>query len=169
MNPTTRADLALFVPPEGLMIELGVAAGKFAELLCDRNPRARYIGIDRWADHHDQCEMKNAMLRLYKFERVLLHRMTFAEALSHFEDELADLVYIDGYAHTGQEGGQTLRDWWPKVKPGGIFAGHDYCREYQPTIEAVDTFVLEHGLELHIIDELPHPSWWVRKPNPKTP
>ena len=166
MNPTTRADLALFVPAGGLVIELGVAAGKFAELLCDRNPQARYLGIDRWSDHHDREEMMRAIDRLRRFRNAATSRGTFAEVLPLVPDHYADLIYIDGYAHTGQEGGETLRDWWPKLKPGGIFAGHDYCRQYQPTIDAVDAFVSEHGLELHIIDELPHPSWWVRKESP---
>jgi len=170
MKPTTRADLALFVPPGGTIIELGVAAGKFAELLCDRNPAMRYIGIDRWSDHHDQCEMINAQYRLAKFDRVLLHRMTFTDALPHFDNASADLIYIDGYAHTGQEGGQTLRDWWPKLRPGGIFAGHDYDPEHYPqTVAAVDDFVREHGLAMNIIDEKPHPSWWLVKPNPAKP
>lgn len=33
MTPTTRSDLARLVPPDGLIIELGVAAGIFAEEL----------------------------------------------------------------------------------------------------------------------------------------
>ncbi len=159
----TRADLARLVPPDGLIIELGVAAGKFAREMLDANPLARYTGIDRWNDHHDEAEMREANQRLIEWERVCLLRSTFAEAVDKFPNEHADLIYVDGYAHTGQDGGQTLRDWWPKVKRGGIFAGHDYCAEYQPTVDAVDAFVAEHGLDLHIIDDGPHPSWWIRK------
>jgi hypothetical protein len=33
-----------------------------------------------------------------------------------------------------------------------------------PTIDAVDSFVAKHGLELQIIDDGDHPSWWIIKP-----
>jgi predicted O-methyltransferase YrrM len=153
------------VPDGGTIIELGVAAGEFAAELLAENPAITYIGIDRWSDHHDEAEMQLAMSDLWQWrDRVGFHRMTFTEALPIFPHGYADMVYCDGYAHTGQEGGQTLEDWYPVVKPGGIFAGHDYCPEYQPTVDAVDAFCVRHGLELSIIDDGKHPSWWVRKP-----
>ena len=169
MKPTTRADLALMVPAGGLVIELGVAAGKFAAEMLSLNASMQYIGVDRWADHHDEKEMNEAYTRassaqIGNRQRVFFKRGTFAEVALTVEPECADMIYIDGYAHTGQEGGETLRDWWPKLKPGGIFAGHDYSGHYPQTIAAVDAFVAEHGLALNIIDELPHPSWWVLKP-----
>lgn len=165
MTPTTRSDLAKLVPDGGTVIELGVAAGRFAEQMLLANPAICYIGIDRWTDHHDEAEMDAAKARLWPWrDRVGFHRMTFDAAVGLFADNTAELVYVDGYAHTGQEGGETLRDWWPKVRRGGIFGGHDYCDQYQQTIAAVDAFVAEHGLELNVIDENPHASWWVRKP-----
>jgi len=172
-HPTTRADLALFVPPGSIMIELGVAAGEFAGQLMAANPAARYLGVDRWSDHHDEAEMWSACERIMQVateDRFQLVKSTFADWLPNVANESADLIYIDGYAHTGQEGGQTLRDWWPKLKPGGVFAGHDYDEEsYPQTVAAVDAFVLEHGLELRLIDEKPHPSWWLVKPNQPKP
>jgi hypothetical protein len=165
MTPTTRAELATLIPSGGLVIELGVAAGRFAYEMLRENRAIRYIGIDRWSDHHDRLEYEAAFGLLNRREwDATLMISTFAEAIDSFQDGHAEMIYIDGYAHTGQEGGQTLRDWYPKVKPGGIFAGHDYSGHYPQTIEAVDAFVAEHGLKLSIIDEKPHPSWWIRKP-----
>lgn len=163
----TRSDLARLVPPGGMIIELGVAAGQFAVEMLTANPNVRYLGIDRWNDHHDEAEMWRAcdkILTVAPEDRFQLVRSTFADWLPLVPDAWADLIYIDGYAHTGQEGGHTLWDWWPKVKPGGIFAGHDYSGHYPQTIAAVDAFVAEQGLELNLIEEKPHPSWWVRKP-----
>ena len=161
----TRADLALSVPPGGTMIELGVARGDFAVQLMDENPMAVYIGIDRYSDHHGEEEFRIAKGRIEAYgRRGVLVRATFQEAVEMFTDGINALVYLDGYAHTGQEGGRTLRDWWPKVRPGGIFAGHDYHPRYQATVDAVDAFGAEHGLALNIIEETPFPSWWVRKP-----
>jgi len=162
--PQTRADLALFVPDNGVMIELGVAAGKFAVELIKANPRARYVGIDRWSDHHDKYEMVVAETCIRgKSKTAYLIRSTFSDALQYFPDESLDLIYIDGYAHTGQDNRQTLDDWYPKLTIGGIFAVHDYCAKYQPTIDAVDSFVARHGLTLNIINDGDHPSWWVIK------
>ena len=163
--PQTRAELALFVPQNGTMIELGVAAGRFAVELIGKNNEAHYIGIDRWSDHHDELEMMNARATITSASvSAWLIQSTFVDALPMFNDECADLLYIDGYAHTGQDNGQTLDDWWPKVKSGGIFAGHDYCAEYHKTMRVVDAFVVKHGLELNIINDSKCPSWWVKKP-----
>jgi len=72
-NPTTRADLALLVPTSGTVIELGVAAGRFAAEMLAKNPAMKYLGIDRWSDHHDETEMINAHQRLglFKFTQSL--------------------------------------------------------------------------------------------------
>lgn len=169
MKPEKRQDLALMMGENEIVIELGVAAGKFAEQLLTTNPKIKYIGIDRWSDHHDDAEMHGAVDRVSRFKgNAVMMRHTFVDALPLFEDDFADMIYIDGYAHTGQEGGQTLEDWWPKLKHSGIFAGHDYDKNYPQTIQAVDNFVNKlrsEGveLELNIINEKPNCSWWFKK------
>ena len=60
-------------------------------------------------------------------QRSTVLRLTFEHAISFFQDGHFDLVYIDGYAHTGQEGGETIEAWYQKVAPGGMLAGHDEC------------------------------------------
>ena len=172
----TRTELAqqLF---RGTGAELGVASGKFSAVILAEDRVRRLYSIDRWNDHHGVKEYFAASLLLSKTAQEtgstiydeppnvsIVLRMTFAEACPLFPAEHFDFLYIDGYAHTGQEGGQTLRDWWPKLKPGGIFAGHDYHPTFQPTIDAVDAFVREHGLELNLTTEDALPSWWVVKP-----
>lgn len=125
----------------------------------------KLYSIDRWTEpHHGMDEYLRAINRLAGFgSRSTVLRATFEEALGLFEDGSLDFVYVDGYAHTGQEGGQTLEDWWPKIKPGGVMAGHDYDPLFQPTIDAVDAFVARHGLELHLTEEEKLRSWWVVK------
>lgn len=166
-SPATRAHLVDLLPPRSNVIELGVAAGKFAAEMLARNSTMLYAGIDRWSDHHDDAEMRRAQILLGTDNPgpATLIRSTFRDALQLFEDDFADMIYIDGYAHTGQERGETLRDWWPKLKPGGIFAGHDYdAREYPQTVAAVDDFVRENRLEMHLTGEEKLPSWYLRKP-----
>jgi hypothetical protein len=148
-------------------VELGVARGKNAHNLVRKTPDLVLCCIDRWSGDRghslDELVAASNLLAPYK-DRALIMRGSFEHYLPLFPDEYFDFVYIDGYAHTGQLGGSTLRDWWPKAKTGGVFAGHDYHPEYQPTIDAVDAFFAELGIPFSILNEEPYPSWYVVKP-----
>lgn len=159
----TRNDLAkqLF---HGFGVELGVAAGKFTEQILTLGGVVKLHGIDKWNDHHNVAEWFQAMDRVKAFPTACqLLRANFSEVVSQFEDGSLNFVYVDGYAHTGQDDGKTLREWWPKIAVGGIMAGHDYSARWQKTMDAVDAFVIEHGLQLHLTTEDDPASWWVTK------
>ena len=161
----TRAEIVKDLPTNIRVLELGVAAGSFAVDMIKVNPLIHYTGIDRWSDHHNDTEMMNAEVKIKdRSPDAIILKSTFKDALHLFTDGTFDLIYIDGYAHTGQDNGETLDDWYPKLKSGGIFSGHDYCAKYQPTIDAVDAFTYKHNLILNIIRDGDHPSWWVFKP-----
>ena len=85
----------------------------------------------------------------------------------HLKHRALDFAYIDGYAHTGNGEGRTLHDWWEKVKPGGVLAGHDYDAENWPkNVAAVDTFRKEKegGIaEFFVTGEQECASWVVVK------
>ena len=104
-------------------MELGVAQGEFSERLLQYENVGKLYSIDKWSDHHNEAEYRRTQARHAPYgDRNVIIRDTFANALHSFPDEYFDLIYIDGYAHTGQERGQTLKDWYPKCKTGGIFA-----------------------------------------------
>jgi hypothetical protein len=166
----TRLDLvSLF---HGTGCELGVAAGAFSKAILGNPQVGRLYAIDRWSDHHGLQEHKAAaeVLAEAGAGRCVVLRASFHEVLPLFEDESLDFIYVDGYAHTGQEGGRTLWEWWPKLKPGGIMAGHDYCERYRPTMDAVDQFVLAQNLQFSVTcGGETYPSWWVLKPQVALP
>jgi predicted O-methyltransferase YrrM len=147
------------------MIELGVAAGKSAQAFLLANSELTYTGIDRWSDHHDAKEMQEAKDRLQEFGvRAVLIQSTFSEAATLIADESVDCIYIDGYAHTGQDSGRTLREWFPKLRVGGIFSGHDYSKRYPLTKREVNKFVADVGASLNVITEPEgYDSWWFIK------
>jgi hypothetical protein len=165
---TPRRSLVHFVPPHGTWIELGVAAGCFAEEILAAHPTLNYIGVDRWSDAHNDNERLRALSRLQRFSdrHPQIRHQTFAAAVLEIPDESADVVYIDGYAHTGQENGQTLSDWWPKVKPGGVLSGHDYCEHWLPTFKAVNAFAAQQNTPIQVLNDTPYPSWFIIKPAP---
>ena len=165
ITPTNRAELAQHFRGEG--VELGVAVGAFSEIIFREGKIRRLWSIDRWADHHNLAEYFAAskMLSRIGHGRVVTLRTTFDEALDLFPDQSLDFVYIDGYAREGQVGGKTLADWWPKLKDGGILAGHDYHPKWPRTIDAVDAFAEKHGLCVRTTDAGgdAYPSWFFEK------
>lgn len=60
-------------------------------------------------------------------------RMTSVEASNTFEDESLDFVFIDA-SHEYLDVKTDIKSWLPKVKPGGILAGHDYTPPFFPQV-----------------------------------
>lgn len=165
-------DLLRELSLNGLGIELGVAAGAYSDFLLEHSDLRVLFSVDRWTDHHDDNEARAAHQLLSRHSvRSSVLKMTFDEASHLFADAAFDFIYLDGYAHLGQDGECTLTTWWNKLKPNGIFAGHDYHPKWPKTVEVVDQFTRRHGLELFTTDEKPEivesefPSWYVRKPS----
>jgi hypothetical protein len=155
---TIRDVFADLLPENATGIELGVASGGFSKRLLSRNKSMFLYGIDMWAGDrgHDTTQYMHAMKELAPFKnRNLLIRARFDEMVDSFEDEYFDFVYVDGYAHTGEEGGATYRDWFPKVQPFGIIAGDDYHPDWPLVVKAVDEFLEQNSLPLFTIEN----SW----------
>ena len=148
-----RQEITNLLKPNSICIELGVAAGSFSDDILKSKNVSMLYSIDSWCSggHHTR-EYISVINRLSKYrQRNTIIRSTFDECLFNFEDGFFDFIYIDGYAHTGQENGKTLYDWWPKLKKGGIFAGHDYSDSWPLTKKSVDSFALKYNRELTII------------------
>lgn len=60
-------------------------------------------------------------------------------AAALFPDRHFDFIFLDG-DHRKEAVAEDLRAWWPKVKPGGRMAGHDYDRHWPSVVEAVNEF-----------------------------
>ena len=56
--------------------------------------------------------------------------------LRRLRREAIDFVYLDG-AHDYKTVKQELRRYWPRVREGGILAGHDYCNHGEPSLECL--------------------------------
>ena len=147
-------------------VELGVASGDFSAKLLEACPKMFLYSIDAWNGDmgHDQRQYISASDKLSKFyPRSFIIKSFFSEACKMFPDYFFDFIYIDGYAHTGQNDGHTLDQWFPKLKKNGIFSGHDYHERWQATIDQVNIFVRKHNQKLGVIEDEPFPSWALQK------
>ncbi|MEX2581624.1 MAG: class I SAM-dependent methyltransferase [Verrucomicrobiales bacterium] len=169
----SRRDLPALLTRLGLVrtgVELGVARGTYSAHLLANCPVRRLYSIDAWAGDrgHDlaQCEKTTRRLAPYGARSIVL-RARFDEALALFPDHALDFLYLDGYAHTGNQSGRTLLDWWPKVRPGGLVAGHDYAPRWPRNVAAVDAFLATARIPAErfvLTEEDEHPSWIVLPP-----
>ena len=100
-------------------------------------------------------------------DRVEVVKKDCSEVCRSFPDNHFDFVYIDA-SHEYQYIKRDLREWYPKVKKGGVFAGHDYTNDDTTSIgginfgvkQAVDEFVDENSLEMFLTNEKSHASWY---------
>ena len=90
--------------------------------------------------------------------------MTSMEAVANFDDNSLDFVYIDGL-HTFDAVMLDLIFWSPKVRSGGIVAGHDYLEfPNGGIIPAVRAYVTGHGISDWYVTRDKNPSFfWVKK------
>lgn len=151
-----RKDILQLVRPNGIGIELGVAEGYFSSELLECNRLSHLYSIDMYAGDrgHDIKQYLIALKNLNKYQnKNTLIKMKFDEALHLFPDNYFDFIYIDGYAHTGEEGGQTFNTWFPKLTKGGVIGGHDYSEQFPAVIKAVNSFTTDNDLKLFIIED----------------
>ena len=87
-------------------------------------------------------------------------RMASVEAAELYEDNSLDVVFLDG-CHEYECVREDLPAWYPKVKSGGWFAGHDYIwRHTDPLGPPVKRAVDEFKIEIQYISEQ---LCWVHK------
>lgn len=120
-------------------VEVGVQGGVFSLELLQFWPGQLFL-IDRWAYQSDgyegdpanatnaehQLKMVQTVTRMtHCWDRVRILQLFSNEAAQIFLNDSLDFVYIDGNHHY-EAVLQDLKLWYPKVKQGGVIAGHDY-------------------------------------------
>jgi hypothetical protein len=120
-------------------IEIGVERGDFAKHTLSRWPSCvRYVCLDAWRplkNYVDDANV-NADAQQANFDETReklkpwAHKVEFVRALSseavdRFHDGEFDYAYVDA-RHDFVGVMEDLENYYPKVRPGGILAGHDY-------------------------------------------
>lgn len=167
----TRDDLAEFFYDLNLKkgAEIGVAAGEYSEIIMKANPQLQIMwGVDPHEPYKgykdfvrlgtfDKLE-KEAHDRLDKYPNYYFNKKFSLDAAKDFQDGTLDFVYIDAN-HSEPYVTQDIEAWTPKVRSGGIVAGHDYARikgnnnedsKNWAVIPAINAFAKKHNLQLYI-------------------
>lgn len=168
----------------GVGVEIGVKEGEFSEMLLRLWKGRSLISIDPWqaAPQEEYVDIANveqaqhdafmatAQARLAGFgERSTIWRLTSTEAAPKVLGHSLDFAYIDA-RHDYESVLEDLADWFGKVRPGGVIAGHDYVDGDFPegrfgVRSAVDEFFGRRGLPVHSTRaDAPWYSWFVLVP-----
>jgi uncharacterized LabA/DUF88 family protein len=168
-NPAGRNSLSTLF--KGIGAEIGVEKCKYSEVIMET--ACEMYAVDLWKNYgnyrqhvsdQEYEEIFASAKKRMAGKDVHFVRMDSVAAASVIEGEL-DWIYIDA-AHDRDSVTRDMEAWYPKLKSGGIFAGHDYvAKKGFGVIGAVDAFCLKHNIdELVIYSGDRSPSWMFVKP-----
>jgi predicted O-methyltransferase YrrM len=138
-----------------VVVEVGTRHGRTAAHLLRICPRIdRLYAIDRTAPDP-------GCYALAGLERARFVLGDSAECAAAFPDASVDLVFLDA-DHAEAAVLRDLAAWAPKLRPGGVLAGHDYGAPRHPGVRrAVDRFFSERGLPVRVEADR---VWWALAP-----
>jgi hypothetical protein len=195
----SRSQFGSFLQAKGLLTgaEVGVQRGLFAaETLAQWPSCDHYILVDLWehqANYHDGANVdSDTQQQIYEAAQATLApwahvtkfmRMLSTQAADLIADNSLDYIYLDA-RHDFCGVAEDLVHYWPKLKEGGVFAGHDYLTAAEQTAMiasdhwetclsgeivpesvkgAVNSFAHAHHLVVKHTDDQ-WPSWYLFKP-----
>jgi hypothetical protein len=162
-----RDDLSSIIQSEGFTrgLELGVQQGFYAHTILSKWHSSEYHLVDLWAVQENYDDVANVnqeqqernyqatLGRLEDYKDKIHVCWNYTSACVHtFEDGYFDFMYVDA-RHDFKGVWEDLQHYWPKLRVGGIFAGHDYVtqddvlwdqdwtKNYDGTIDETGTIV----------------------------
>ncbi len=164
------------LPQKSRILEIGSFMGLSAlamakALYFNQNYATRIYCVDTWEGsiEHQSMEVINKGELFDNFKRnvgesglatyIIPIRKDSVAASGDFQDASLDLLFIDGdHTYNGVLGDLTA--WHPKLKPGGLFLGHDYG--YPDVINAVRDFIRDRELCVTLYGVPPHSGFMYR-------
>jgi len=171
---TDREELLKHLPKQAIVAEIGVNEGDFSEKIISICQPKKLVLIDVWASkrYHGGLfdKVKARFANLIHSQQIEIIRDLSFGAIAQCPDQYFDWVYLDT-DHTYNTTRRELELLRPKMKSGGIIAGHDYIMGnwnagYRyGVVEAVREFCLKYNWEMiYLTHELnDHPSFAIRQ------
>lgn len=128
---------------------LGQSSAFMAVGIANSKKNIKFDCVDTWegsAEHNINPEFRDTLYMHFLQNTLPVKqyitplRMPSLFAAKIYKDESLDFVFIDA-AHDYNNVLADITAWFPKIKPGGIIAGHDYGNKDFPEVaQAVNTF-----------------------------
>ena len=134
-------------------VEIGAWLGKstsyMAVEIANSNKKIKFDAVDTWEGSPDeeghQEFIRNLGMSLYK--KFIINMMPVLDYVNPvrglsedvsklYKDDSLDFVFLDA-SHDYESVKKDIECWFPKVKPGGVIAGHDYNDVGTPGVEWV--------------------------------
>lgn len=118
-----------FIAEDLVMLEVGSFAGVSSELFA--NYCKQLYCVDIWKEYSEinQENLNNGEKQfdemIERYDNIVKVKLPSKEASETFEDGFFDVIYIDA-AHDYTNVLIDISSWLPKLKKGGVMAGHDY-------------------------------------------
>jgi len=115
---------------------VGLGSGALLVMLLESASTLHIIGVDHFVRIDRRQRICSAVSAQYS-DRCVIIEAKSAQAAAGVGDRSLDFVWIDA----GHKYGcvrADLRAWWPKVRSGGWFGGHDFCPDYPGVMQAVE-------------------------------
>jgi len=133
--------IALTKKTKGLiMVEIGCYAGESTSIFASAKHIKMVHAVDPWKNGYDKNDGASHKRPMEAVETIFdermnslcqgkykKYKMTGDEAVSLFEDESLDMVYLDGN-HQYEAVKNDIQKWLPKIKKTGCITGHDWAR-----------------------------------------
>jgi hypothetical protein len=172
--------ISSLIPDDAIAVEVGSRLGGSAKNILDHAPKLRRLycidpewgstdgsGLadpmmdrlrDTWQLHHYASCRQFAEQLLAPHTNVRLLSMASPYDLSWWTE------HVDFFFEDATHLNPVLRDnfdfWLPKIRQGGMIAGHDYAAQWAEVVREVDQLRDRLGTELHVQGTV----WWMRKP-----
>jgi len=148
------------MPGKIVLAEVGVLDGRLSQVLLNYRADLYLYMVDMWdvpyaryAESESQAAVMTAdstrktrrhaeLATCFALDRRAIRQGLSVEVAKTLEDGSLDAVFIDA-DHTDAGVTEDLEAWVPKVKRGGLIAGHDYGDGQWGVTAAVDRFFPE--------------------------
>lgn len=154
------------VKEDFVIAEIGSFSGVSSELFA-QNCKELHC-IDSWLPYWEITQSEFMQTAETNFDEMAKHysnivkiKNSSEEAVKSYPDSHFDMVYVDA-AHDYENAKKDIQLWLPKLKKGGLIAGHDY--RYDVRIKVYEVVEELFG-ETHSIQKYPDSSWIIKLKN----
>jgi hypothetical protein len=157
----------------GAAAEIGVMHGGYSKEVLSRWRGRRYYMVDLWSrqdptiyrEKTSDVDYDSKYLECTRIaaqdRRIVMIRDYSTQAAKEIPDASLDFVWIDAN-HAYDAVKADMDAWWPKMRAGALFAGHDYYNvtewpHYCEVKRAVDDWMADHRVEFCVTEDT---GWW---------